>query len=261
LPAKATSAGFKTVTGGARIQHYAPYCGIASVVHYGAYGVLFFTMQSITEYINRVILGDCIEVMRTMPAASVDFILTDPPYIVRYASRDGRRIASDDNSRWLIPAFAECYRALKPHRYAVSFYGWSQVHRFMAAWRQAGFVPVSHLVFAKDYASKQGFTKSYHECAYLLVKGNPQKPATLLPDVLPWRYTGNGLHPTQKPVMALAPLILAFSEPDDVVLDPFAGSGTTARAAALCGRRYIAIEKDAQYHRIARERLTRTARE
>jgi DNA modification methylase len=64
----------------------------------------------------------------------------------------------------------------------------------------------------------------------------------MLPDVLSWRYTGNDLHPTQKPVMAMAPLIFAFSEPHDIVLDPFAGSGTTAVAARLFGRRYIANE-------------------
>jgi adenine-specific DNA-methyltransferase len=125
----------------------------------------------------------------------------------------------------------------------------------MEAWRGVGFVPVSHLVFVKDYASKQGFTRSYHECAYVLAKGHPSKPSTILPDVLTWRYTGNDLHPTQKPVMAMAPLIMAFSEPHDIVLDPFAGSGTTADAARLLGRRYIAIEKEARYHRIAAARL------
>jgi adenine-specific DNA-methyltransferase len=219
------------------------------------------TMQPIAAFINRVIHGDCIEVMRTMPAGSVDCIVTDPPYIVRYASRDGRTIASDDNSRWLTPAFAECYRVLKPNRYAVSFYGWNQVHRFMEAWRNAGFVPVSHLVFVKDYASKSDFTRSYHECAYVLAKGQPRKPATMLPDVLTWRYTGNDLHPTQKPVMAMAPLIMAFSEPGDIVLDPFAGSGTTAIAAHLFGRRYIAIEKEARYQRVALDRLANVPRE
>ena len=215
------------------------------------------TMHPIAAYINRVIQGDCIEVMRAMPEASVDCIVTDPPYIVRYASRDGRTIAGDDNGDWLTPAFAECYRVLKRDRYAVSFYGWHQVYRFMAAWRSAGFVPVSHLVFVKDYASKTGFTGSYHECAYVLAKGHPRKPATILPDVLAWRYTGNDLHPTHKPVMAMAPLIMAFSEQGDIVLDPFAGSGTTAVAARLFGRRYIAIEKDAHYHRIAEERLNK----
>ena len=67
-------------------------------------------MQPIAAYINRVIQGDCIEVMRAMPAGSVDCIITDPPYIVRYASRDGRTIASDDNGRWFTPAFAGAIR-------------------------------------------------------------------------------------------------------------------------------------------------------
>ena len=98
----------------------------------------------------------------------------------------------------------------------------------MEAWRKAGFVPVSHLVFVKDYASKPGFTRSYHECAYLLTKGNPQKPATILSDVLPWRYTGNALHPTQKPVMAYGAAHHRFFRAGRLVLDPFAGSGTTA---------------------------------
>ena len=73
--------------------------------------------------------------------------------------------------------------------------------------------------------------------------------------MLPWRYAGNELHPTQKPVMALLPLIMAFSQQHDIVLDPFAGSGTTAVAAETLGRRYIGIELDPQYCRIAQERL------
>jgi site-specific DNA-methyltransferase (adenine-specific) len=59
-----------------------------------------------------------------------------------------------------------------------------------------------------------------------------------LPDVLEWRYAGNELHPTQKPVMAILPLVMAYSEQGDIVLDPFAGSGTTALASLELGRRY-----------------------
>jgi len=74
-------------------------------------------------------------------------------------------------------------------------------------------------------------------------------------DVLPWDYTGNRRHPTEKPVSGIRPLIEAFSRPDGIVLDPFAGSGTTAVAAAEAGRQYIAIELEARYCAIARERL------
>ncbi|QPQ56316.1 site-specific DNA-methyltransferase [Allosphingosinicella flava] len=64
-----------------------------------------------------------------------------------------------------------------------------------------------------------------------------------------------GLHPTQKPVRLMQALIELASQPDQIVLDPFAGSGTTAVAAALLNRRFIAIEQDASYVKIARKRL------
>jgi site-specific DNA-methyltransferase (adenine-specific) len=96
-----------------------------------------------------------------------------------------------------------------------------------------------------------------HEQAFLLAKGEPPKPKLLLRDVLEWRYTGNVHHPTQKPLVALQPLIDAFSNPGEVVLDPFAGSGSTAMAARLAGRRYVAIELDISYCDGARDRLQR----
>ncbi|MDP2660002.1 MAG: DNA methyltransferase [Dehalococcoidia bacterium] len=70
-----------------------------------------------------------------------------------------------------------------------------------------------------------------------------------------WRYTGNRLHPTQKPVEALQPLIGTYSRPGDVVLDPFAGSGSTAVAARQLGRRPIGIELDWGHCCVANERL------
>jgi hypothetical protein len=74
-------------------------------------------------------------------------------------------------------------------------------------------------------------------------------------DVQPWRYSGNSIHPTEKAVGVLRPLIENFSKPGDLVLDAFAGSGSTCVAAAECGRRYLGIELDAQYCELARRRL------
>jgi DNA modification methylase len=66
---------------------------------------------------------------------------------------------------------------------------------------------------------------------YLLAKGDVQPPVQPIPDVIDFRYTGNKLHPTQKPTSALAPLISSFSQQGGVVLDPIAGSGSTLVAA------------------------------
>ena len=192
-----------------------------------------------TSFLDQVIAGDCLTVLPQLPDASVDLVLTDPPYLVRYQSRDGRRIANDDTDSWLAPAFTELYRVLRRDRFCISFCGFTQAERFIAAWKGAGFRVLEHLVWRKRYPSSTGFVRRYHEQAYLLAKGNPRRPQLLLPSVLEWRYTTNALHPTQKPVGALMPLIMAFSQIRDVVLDPFAGSGSTAVAARIDKKRSL----------------------
>ena len=86
---------------------------------------------------NMIFNGDCIDVMQAFDTGSIDFILTDPPYVTRYRDRQGRSVANDDNGRWLKPAFAEMYRVLKDGGFAVSFYGWNKVDLFMESTRKA----------------------------------------------------------------------------------------------------------------------------
>ena len=125
----------------------------------------------------------------------------------------------------------------------------------MAAWRDVGFRPVGHIIFRKRYASSARFLRYEHEVAYLLAKGDVQPPARPIPDVIDFRYTGNKLHPTQKPTSALAPLISCFSQQGGVVLDPFAGSGSTLVAAKQLGRCFLGFEIDPQHHSTATARL------
>jgi adenine-specific DNA-methyltransferase len=205
---------------------------------------------------NTIIHGDCVNVLPTFPSASVDFILTDPPYLVNYRPRDGRAVSGDDNGAWLKPSFAEMYRVLRTDGFCFSFYGWPHADRFMEAFRAAGFRPVGHFTFPKRYTSSVGHVRCQHECGYLLAKGNPGKPQQPLGDVIDWiDYTGNKLHPTQKPISVLLPLIETYSGAQQTVLDPFAGSGSTLLAARMLGRRYIGVELDARYHASASRRL------
>jgi len=192
---------------------------------------------------NRILWGDCVQIMQSLPAASVDLVITDPPYLVKYRPRDGRRCDNDDNNEWLQPAFAELFRVLKPNRLCACFYGWPSIDQFMLTWKQVGFRPVSHLIWVKSHCSRTGYTESYHEVGFLLAKGKPPKPTAPPRDVFPWEYTRNELHPNQKPVIGIKPLIEAYSKRGDVVLDPFAGCGTTGLAAQACDRRCILIEK------------------
>ncbi len=70
-------------------------------------------------------------------------------------------------------------------------------------------------------------------------------------------YSGNIFHPTQKPVEALLPLIEAFSQAGNLVLDPFCGSGSTLLAAQKLNRRFLGIELDTNHHATAALRLAR----
>lgn len=199
--------------------------------------------------------GDCLSVLPTLPAGSAHFGLTDPPYIVRYRSRDSRTIHNDDNDKWLLPAFGELYRVLAKDSFCVSFYGWPHTDKFMSAFRKSGFSIVGHFVFPKPYTSSTSYLKYQHECAFLLAKGYPRKPENTIGDVIPWSYSGNKFHPTQKPLSILTPLVRTFSKPGQTVIDPFAGSGSSLLAAKKLGRHYVGIEYDATYHGAAESRL------
>lgn len=205
---------------------------------------------------HNVLHGDCIAVMATLPAASVNLVLTDPPYVCRYRSRTGQTVLNDDRTDWLKPAFAGVSRLMAPESLCVSCYGWQHAEAFLAAWRAAGLKPVGHLVFPKRYSSSRGTFEARHEQAYVLAKGRTPKISKPIPDVLPWAYTGNTLHPTQKPLEALSPIIMALTEPGQLVLDPFCGSGSTLIAAKALGRHSLGIELDAGHARTARNRIT-----
>lgn len=207
--------------------------------------------------LNQVLLGDCRTVLRTLPPECIDFVLTDAPYLVNYVDRSGRSLAGDREGDWLKPAFQQIYRVMKPSTVAVVFYGWSRVDDFVAAWRAAGLRIAGHLTFPKRYTSSSGLVRYQHENAYLLAKGAPQPPEHLIGDVIDWQYSGNNLHPTQKPTSVLTPLIESFCAYGGTVLDPFAGSGSTIVAAQLAGRNGIGVEIDAKMQQTANARLQR----
>lgn len=211
--------------------------------------------------LDNIIPGDCAEELQRIPNGTIDLVVTDPPYIAKYKDRDARRVMNDDNWRWIAPAFSQIYRVLKQDSYCVSFYGWQHIEKLMTVWKFLGFYPAAHLVWQKRYPSKKGVVGYMHEQAFVLAKGRPPLPRNRLPDVLPWEYSGNGLHPTEKAVSVIRPLIHSFSKHSDIVLDPFCGSGSTLLAAHELGRRYIGVEKDPRVYEILRTRLEALPRE
>lgn len=204
---------------------------------------------------NHILLGDCRDVLAGLPAECVDFVLTDPPYVVNYRDRSGRSLAGDDSADWLKPAFAQVFRVLQRDRLCVSFYGWNRTDLFFAAWKAAGLRVVGHITFPKRYTSTTRLLRYQHEGAYVLAKGQPKAPEHPIGDVIDWTYSGNKLHPTQKPVAVLTPMIEAFCPRGGAVLDPFAGSASTCVAARSIGRNYLGVEIDPAMHLVAERRM------
>jgi DNA modification methylase len=157
-------------------------------------------------------------------ANSVDFILTDPPYLVNYRDRTGRTIQNDADGTWLKPAMAEAYRVLKQDRVAVMFYGWTKIDAFFEAWRSGGFQPVGHIVFRKSYSSKSRFLRYQHEQAFLLAKGRPPLPKQ------PRRCDGYALQRQQASSHAEA-------RTNTGTTDPQLFSSRRERSRSLCGKR------------------------
>lgn len=95
-----------------------------------------------------------------------------------------------------------------------------------------------------------------HDVVIFATKGSFAFPGRRPDDVIAYPKVGNAslIHPNEKPIALLERLVEATTEPNDIVLDPFAGSGSTLAAAAKTGRRYIGIEIDPKYSDIAAKR-------
>jgi site-specific DNA-methyltransferase (adenine-specific) len=208
----------------------------------------------------RLIHGDCLDVLKTLDAGSVDAVITDPPYLVNYKGRwDGEQktIVGDDDASWVLPAYGEMHRVLRNDSFLVTFYGWPHCDVFMTAFKVLGFRVVSHLVFVKAKPGLGVFTRGRHEVAFLLAKGKPKPPKPAPNDVFdwPWRPKESSGHPNQKPVQCLSPLVDKFAPDFGTVLDPFMGSGSTGVACVRAGINFIGVECDPIYFATAERRI------
>ncbi|OHV03714.1 DNA-methyltransferase [Mycobacterium talmoniae] len=233
---------------------------------------------------NQVVQGECLEVLRQLPEASFDAIVTDPPYCsggTSSASRTGRSaaskyVSSDSAHGHALPDFGgderdqrsftlwcerwltEALRVVRPGGTALVFTDWRQLPALsdalqIAGWRWRGIV-----VWAKRGARPQrGFA---NDAEYVLWGSHGAPDPDHVPPFLPGVYSisaprgSKRKHITAKPVDLMRYLLRA-TPAGGRVLDPFAGSGTTGVAAVAEGRRFLGVERSAAYVEIASARL------
>ncbi len=226
--------------------------------------------------VNRIHCCDNQELFASLPDESVDLILTDPPYKNYRSNRPvtHRKLKRVAVSEFHLELFArECYRILKSGCHLYCFCDHLTFPRIREELERAGFRYKNCLVWIKNNHGSGDLRCNWaprHEFIIFASKGKP-KPLNgrrrsnvlvknlsrgsieFFPKVSNYRYH----HGTSKPVDLLRVLIQASTQPGDLVVDPYGGSGSTAEACLLEGRRYILAEKDLEYHRIAVERISR----
>ena len=204
-------------------------------------------MLSVEDLKNKIILDDCLNVLKQLPDKCVDLCLSDPPYGIgedggdKKRNRKYNRIVKHKNLGWDIRLtrkyFDEMFRVSKNQiifgaNYYTDFLPHSKGWIF---WDKCigGDFSDGELAFTSWKAGLRKITVSYTNG----LKGGHDR-----------------VHPTQKPDLLFKMILEKWSEEGQIILDPFAGSGTTAIACHDLKRNFICIEKEPEYHAIATKR-------
>lgn len=244
--------------------------------------------------IDKIIHGDCIEVLNSLPEKSVDLIFADPPYNLQlskelwrpnmtkvdavndfwdhfedFAEYDAftskwltacRRILKDTGTIWVIGSYHNIYRIgtilMDLGYWILNDVIWIKTNP-MPNFRGVRFTNAHETLLWAQKVRGARYTFNHHSMKALnddlQMRSDWVLPLCNGKERL--RVNGQKAHSTQKPEALLYRVLLSSSHPGDVVLDPFFGSGTTGAVAKRLHRRWIRIEREADYVQIARQRI------
>jgi len=244
--------------------------------------------------LNKIYQGDCIELLKKLPDESIDLIFADPPYNLQlngelYRPDQSKVDPVDDEwdkfetfeeydnftRQWLI----ECKRVLKSTGSIWVIGTYHNIFRVGTIMQNLDFWILNDIIWIKNnpmpnfkgtrfnnahetliWATKSKESKyTFHYHSMKVMNNDLQMRSDWYIPICQGneriKINGQKAHSTQKPEELLYRIILSTSNPDDIVLDPFSGSGTTAAVAKRLGRKFIAFEKEDFYIKVANERL------
>ena len=244
--------------------------------------------------LNSILQGDCVEILKTLPEKSVDLIFADPPYNLqlkqelwrpnmtkvdavddawdRFGSFDeydcfsrewlseSRRVLKDDGTLWVIGSYHNIFRLgtiIQDLGYWIlNDVLWIKTNP-MPNFRGVRFTNAHETLIWASKSKDSRYTFNHHAMK-AFNDGKQMRSDWLIPICAGderIRIEGRKAHSTQKPEALLYRVVLASSDPGDVVLDPFFGTGTTGAVAKRLHRNWIGIEQNKDYEEIAQTRL------
>ena len=254
--------------------------------------------MSLEKFINRTIVGDCVEQMNKLPAESIDLIFADPPYnlqLNKELSRPDQTKVNGVNESWdqfnSISDYDEytnlwmsaAKRILKPNGAMWVIGSYHNIFRLGYIMQDLGFWMLNDLIWRKVnpmpnfrgrrftnahetliWASKSSSSKyTFNYEAMKSLNGDLQMRSDWLIPICTGEERlknkdGKKVHPTQKPENLISRVIMSSSNIGDTILDPFFGTGTTGAVSKKLGRNYIGIEQNAKYALEAEKRIRLT---
>ncbi|NMB66467.1 site-specific DNA-methyltransferase [Candidatus Woesearchaeota archaeon] len=246
------------------------------------------------KFMNKIVRGDCIQVLKEIPDNSVDLIFADPPYNLQLRGelwRPNQTKVDAVNDEWdKFNSFEdydkfsqewlkECLRVLKENGTIWVIGSYHNIFRIGKVMQDIGFWILNDVLWIKTNPMPNFKGTRFNNAHETLIWASKNKDSRYtfhyktmkaFNDDLQlrsdWyipicnggeriRINGEKAHSTQKPEALLYRIIISTSNPNDIVLDPFMGSGTTGAVAKKLGRNFIGIEKEEYYIKIANERI------
>lgn len=208
---------------------------------------------------NQIILGDCIKVLREIQNNSIDLIITDPPYGDNVAyGFENKTIINNENPLINCSALIECYRVLRKNKSLYVFTNWKH-YPFLTEFiiRYTKF-KIRHLIVWKKNNFGLGWAfRHQYELILVLEKGKPKYNLKDFSDVQSASHISHNplTHPHEKPIDLITKMINHSSKENDLILDPFCGSGSICLASKKLNRNFIGIEIEEKYVEMAKRRL------
>ena len=211
------------------------------------------------QFIDNIFNEDCLQFLDRLPDESVDLVVTDPPYGdgIGYGRND-KEILNNEDETINYKVLPKLYRVLKNDKCCYLFTNWkfeNKLRDFIQ--KETKFnIRMMIIIVKNNIGMGHGFRNQY-ECCLVLEKGNPKYNLNNFSNVLSMEHIDTNIdsHPHQKGFSVIGKILRHSSNENDIVLDCFLGSGTTALVCKKLHRHFIGVELDKKYYDMCINRL------